>query len=282
MEFSQDYRIRAPAAYLRWVLEQSSAMNSSASKDLARSNRTSPARIERVAALAGARFALSVVEPAGLPPETGPEIAFVGRSNAGKSSAINRMVGENRLAYVSKMPGRTRELNFFSLRGGGYLVDLPGYGFARTPRNKQRAWSGTIDAYLGERRALLAVVLVMDIRHAPHELDLAFIDWLRQVRGQEVALLGLLSKIDKLTQQERAAAMLKIRVTLSARLGPRDTMVGFSSMTGIGLPEVDRYLGGILHGQKETPVPQGESGVECLQDCCETPAQGGKAGDVSV
>lgn len=208
-------------------------------------------RTERVGALAGARFALSVVEPAGLPPESGPEIAFAGRSNAGKSSAINRMVGQTGLAYASKLPGRTRELNFFALRGGGYLVDLPGYGFARTPRHKQRAWSGAIDHYLAERAALAAVVLVMDIRHAPVALDLQFIRWLSEVRdegapGKNPPILCLLSKVDKLTQSERMARLKVIRADLTPLLGAHDLIVPFSAVTGAGLRECDAWIGALI------------------------------------
>lgn len=213
-------------------------------------------RTERVAPLAGARFALSVVEPAGLPPESGPEIAFAGRSNAGKSSAINRMVGQTGLAYASKLPGRTRELNFFALRGGGYLVDLPGYGFARTPRHKQRAWRGVIDHYLAERAALAAVVLVMDIRHAPVALDLEFIRWLRDVRqvggrsegtpGTCPPILCLLSKVDKLRQSERMARLKVIRTDLAPLLEAEDLLVPFSAVTGAGLRECDAWIGALF------------------------------------
>jgi GTP-binding protein len=194
-----------------------------------------------------------------LPPESGPEIAFAGRSNAGKSSAINRMVGQIGLAYASKLPGRTRELNFFALRGGGYLVDLPGYGFARTPRHKQRAWSGAIDHYLAERAALAAVVLVMDIRHAPVALDLEFIRWLRDVRqvggrdegtpGKCPPILCLLSKVDKLTQSERTARLKVIRADLTPQLGAEDLIVPFSAVTGAGLRECDAWIGALFARQ---------------------------------
>ncbi|MFN3629302.1 MAG: GTP-binding protein, partial [Casimicrobiaceae bacterium] len=131
-------------------------------------------------------------------------------------------------------------------RGGGYLVDLPGYGFARTPRQKQRAWSGAIDHYLAERSALAAVVLVMDIRHAPVTLDLQFIDWLREARRDPPPILCLLSKADKLTQSERMARLRAIREDLTHRLGADDRIVPFSATTGAGLRECDAWMGAVF------------------------------------
>lgn len=215
-----------------------------------------------MAAFAGARFALSVVATAGLPAETGPEVAFVGRSNAGKSSAINRMVGQTGLAFASKLPGRTRELNFFHLRQGGYLVDLPGYGFARTPRNKQRTWSDVIDAYLVDRHALTLVVLVMDIRHAPSELDLAFLDWLRTARPNPLPVLHLLSKVDKLTQSERMKAVRHVRSALGSRLGPTDLLQPFSAVNGGGLRECDDFVGRLIGTVATTERPAREQGKQ--------------------
>lgn len=208
----------------------------------------------------------------GFPPASGPEFAFVGRSNAGKSSTINKLVGQTRLAYASKMPGRTRELNFFALRGGGHLVDLPGYGFARTPKDKQRVWSGLIDQYLIERPALACVVLVSDIRHAPHEMDLAFLEWLATARGSAGAIptIWLLNKADKLTQSERMTIERQSREGISS-YSSNETVrpVIFSAQTGLGIKHVDTLINraindladsspAVLLDKKKSPEPQGD------------------------
>jgi GTP-binding protein len=192
-------------------------------------------RLERIPAFASAAFVKSVVDEEGLPPASGPEIAFVGRSNAGKSSSINKLVGQTKLAYASKMPGRTRELNFFALRGGGFLVDLPGYGFARTPRDKQRVWTGLIEAYLRKREALAGVVLVTDIRHAPDELDLAFVQWLNEGAAVRPPVLWLLNKADKLTQSERMKREHETRTILANHTNESDVIVLFSAHSGLGM-----------------------------------------------
>ncbi len=196
------------------------------------------AHIERITHFSGASFVKSVVEYDGCPPETGPEVAFVGRSNSGKSSTINKFAGQTRLAYASKMPGRTRELNFFALRGGGYLVDLPGYGFARTPRDKQRVWIGVIEEYLRSRSALKGVVLLSDVRHAPHAMDLEFIDWLNRESESNIprpAVLWLLNKADKLTQSERMKIERETRAQIAEYLRPGDAVVLFSAHSGLGM-----------------------------------------------
>lgn len=105
-----------------------------------------------------------IAKPSGLPPPTGPEIAFAGRSNAGKSSAINTLVGHVRLAFVSKTPGRTQLINFFRLNSGALLVDLPGYGYAAVPEKIRRQWQGLIESYLKHRESLIGLVLIMDSR----------------------------------------------------------------------------------------------------------------------
>jgi GTP-binding protein len=192
-------------------------------------------RLDHIPAFFAAQFVKSVVDEEGLPVASGAEIAFVGRSNAGKSSSINKFVGQTKLAYASKMPGRTRELNFFSLRGGGYLVDLPGYGFARTPRDKQRVWIGIIEAYLRTRTALAGIVLVTDIRHAPDVLDLEFVSWLNEANDSRPAVLWLLNKADKLTQSERMKRERECRDAIASHLREGDDIVLFSAQSGLGM-----------------------------------------------
>lgn len=202
--------------------------------------------LERIPAFASASFVKSVVDEEGLPPPSGAEIAFVGRSNAGKSSSINKFVGQTKLAFASKMPGRTRELNFFALRGGGFLVDLPGYGFARTPRDKQRVWTGLIEAYLRKRDALGGIVLVSDIRHAPDVLDLEFVRWLNQAETIRPPVLWLLNKADKLTQSERMKRENETRGILAEHTLEGDEVVLFSAHSGMGMKHCaaifDRWL----------------------------------------
>ena len=195
------------------------------------------ARLERIPQFAGAFFEKSVVDMDGLPEITGPEIAFAGRSNSGKSSSINKLAGQTRLAFASKMPGRTRELNFFPLRAGGYLVDLPGYGFARTPRDKQRVWTGVIEQYFRERSALRGLVLVMDVRRGTTELDTQFVEWMDGLGAGRPRILWLLNKADKLTQSERMKARNGFRATSGSLVNERDAVILFSAHTGLGMKE---------------------------------------------
>jgi GTP-binding protein len=112
-----------------------------------------------------------------LPPEGPPEIAFAGRSNAGKSSAINALAGRRRLAFFSKTPGRTQQINFFSLTGGGLLTDLPGYGYAKVPLALRDQWEGFLSTYLQTRQSLAGMALIMDARHPLTDLDRRMTDW---------------------------------------------------------------------------------------------------------
>jgi GTP-binding protein len=197
----------------------------------------SEARLERIPQFAGAFFEKSVVDMEGLPEITGPEIAFAGRSNSGKSSSINKLAGQTRLAFASKMPGRTRELNFFPLRAGGYLVDLPGYGFARTPRDKQRVWTGVIEQYFRERSALRGLVLVIDVRRGTTDLDVQFVEWMDGLGAGRPRILWLLNKCDKLTQSERMKARNGFRDASGTLVNERDSVVLFSAHTGLGMKE---------------------------------------------
>src|SRR2546421_6646716 len=119
----------------------------------------------RAGPLVGARFELSVAALAQLPPAGPPEIAFAGRSNAGKSSAINALARETRLAYASRTPGRTRQINFFRLRNGARVADLPGYGYAAVPRSLKREWQDLLLHYVTDRTKLIRLVVVVDARH---------------------------------------------------------------------------------------------------------------------
>ena len=141
-------------------------------------------------------------------PDTPAEIAFVGRSNAGKSSAINTLTGHTRLAYVSKTPGRTQHINFFSLSNGHYMVDLPGYGYAQVPEAVRAHWVQLLGGYLQTRTQLIGLVLVMDARHPLKELDKQMLDFFAST-GKPVHIL--LSKADKLSKNEQIETLAAVR-----------------------------------------------------------------------
>ena len=132
-----------------------------------------------------------------LPEDEGIEVAFAGRSNAGKSSALNRLTGQRSLARTSKTPGRTQLINLFSLQDNNRLVDLPGYGYARVAKSVKEHWQKTLIQYLQKRDCLKALVILMDIRHPCKEMDLSMINW---ALNANLKVLVLLSKSDKLKQ----------------------------------------------------------------------------------
>jgi len=176
-----------------------------------------------------------------LPPADVAEIAFAGRSNVGKSSAINALANRKRLAFVSKTPGRTQTINFFRVDGVARLVDLPGYGFARVPRAMRADWEQLVGGYLAQRACLRGIVLVMDARHPLTPNDTQLIDWLKAGHRQGRRLLALLSKSDKLSRNERIAARSAVRERL-ARAGELVEVRLFSSLTGEGVDEARELL----------------------------------------
>ena len=182
-----------------------------------------------------ASFLLSADQLTRCPPDDAPEIAFVGRSNAGKSSALNRLAGQRRLARVSKTPGRTQLMNFFAVASGGRLVDLPGYGYARAPKTRREAWGRAIEDYLQGRVNLVGVVLVMDIRHPLREADRHMIAW---SAGRGKPLLALLSKADKLKYGARVNATRAVEKALAGGNENSERPLGhvapFSATTGLG------------------------------------------------
>ncbi|MBI5899604.1 MAG: YihA family ribosome biogenesis GTP-binding protein [Rhodocyclales bacterium] len=195
-----------------------------------------------------AAFEISVAKPDGLPPAEAPEIAFAGRSNAGKSSAINTLVGHTRLAYVSKTPGRTQLINLFRLKNGAALVDLPGYGFAQVPLAVRLQWQGLLEHYLIRRPNLVGLVLIMDARRPLTELDRKMIDWFAPT-GRPIHCL--LTKSDKLTRQEQAKTLRETRSTL-AEHGAQITVQMFSSLKKTGVDEAEASIANWL--SKDGPV----------------------------
>lgn len=199
---------------------------------------------------------MSVHDPRELPRAGAPELAFAGRSNAGKSSAINTLTGRRRLAFVSKTPGRTQLINFFSLGEGAFLVDLPGYGFADVPGDVQRHWKMLVTEYISSRESLAAVVVVMDARHPLTPLDRQLIAWLHQA-GRPAHLL--LTKSDKLSKQAAQRTLAQVRVQ-AASLCPGATVQLFSSLKAEGIEEAVKTLTGLVRdkhkdsAQKQSPA----------------------------
>jgi GTP-binding protein len=173
-----------------------------------------------------------------LPPDKGTEVAFAGRSNVGKSSAINAITNIKGLARASKTPGRTRMINFFQLGAYRYLVDLPGYGYAKVPASVKLQWRQTLNSYLEQRRSLRGIVLVMDVRHLLQPFDLQMLEWC-QARGLPVYIL--LTKSDKLKQGAAKQAFQKVMKHLQ-EFFPSARAQLFSAQTHVGVEETQAQL----------------------------------------
>lgn len=198
-----------------------------------------------VALLSTARFLTTATRLSQMPRDGVPEFVFVGRSNAGKSSAINKLCGRKRLAFSSKTPGRTQALNCFELgperleRPLALLVDSPGYGFAAAPLEVKRGWDQLAGRYLQVREALCAVVLILDIRRGVTTLDHALLRWLRP----NMPVLVLLTKADKLGRAEQRQALDTVEAALrDARLANPLSLLAFSSTSGLGLEQARHWL----------------------------------------
>lgn len=193
-------------------------------------------------------FEISVAKPSGLPAPFGDEIAFAGRSNAGKSSAINTLAAHTRLAYVSKTPGRTQLINLFRLKNGAAMVDLPGYGFAQVPMAVRREWQGLLEHYLTQRENLIGLVLIMDSRRPLLELDWKMIGWF-SATGRPIHCL--LTKSDKLTKQEQTKILRETKKALTD-VGSPVTVQLFSSLKKTGMEEVETVVAGWLAASAST------------------------------
>lgn len=189
-----------------------------------------------------AAFFTTVNELYALPAAAMREVAFVGRSNAGKSSAINTLATQNRLAFVSKTPGRTQHINFFHVRDDKFLVDLPGYGFARAPGAVQNHWEGLVSGYLQTREPLAGLILIMDARHPLKELDRQLLDWLVPTG---VPVHALLTKCDKLSRQARIATLREVKAELAKLPLPNSAQL-FSSLSREGLEEAITTISRLL------------------------------------
>jgi len=180
-----------------------------------------------------------------LPLHGGREVAFVGRSNAGKSSAINTLANHVRLAYTSKTPGRTQHLNYFSLGKDNFLVDLPGYGYAKVPPESKRHWEGLLSEYLQARDELIGLVVIMDSRHPLTELDENMLDWFAPT-GKPVHIL--LTKSDKLSRQQATLTLSRVKSHLAEHF-PQCSVQLFSSLKKIGLEEAEAVIAGWFEGK---------------------------------
>lgn len=181
--------------------------------------------------ITGAEFLLSVHSPGQLPPGDLPEIAFLGRSNVGKSSLINTLLGRKKLVRTSSKPGCTRALNFFLINGRWYFVDLPGFGYAAVSKSLQAQWGALAMDYLTHRRNLAAVVLLQDGRRLPGQEEL-FLWELFQARGTPV--IPVLTKADKLKQGERARQLKNIAAALAPLGVKKEDFLWFSAVTREG------------------------------------------------
>ncbi len=191
-----------------------------------------------------ARFLLGVHQPAQFPADDGAEVAFAGRSNAGKSSALNAIAARTALARISKTPGRTQQLNFFEFQPGCKVVDLPGYGFAKVPIPLRQHWQQLLSAYFAQRQSLSGVILIMDCRHPLTEFDSALLD-LAAARGLPVHVL--LTKADKLSRSQSLQTLKQVRGALDGA-----SVQLFSSTAKTGVDEARKALEAMWQTKTQT------------------------------
>jgi GTP-binding protein len=198
-----------------------------------------------------AQFLKGVASLSQLPPDTGREVAFAGRSNAGKSSALNTITDQRSLARTSKTPGRTQQINYFSLVDELYLVDLPGYGYAKVPVRISQQWQQEIGRYLHSRQSLQGLVIVMDCRHPLKDYDRLLLDWCFEA---QLPAHVLLSKADKLSRGAAASILQQVRNEMLLAY-PGDllpTVQLFSALKKTGLDEVRKRLDSWMFGPDMT------------------------------
>ena len=201
--------------------------------------------------LQGAAFVLAAHRPDQLPPDGGSEIAFAGRSNAGKSSALNALTGQSALARTSKTPGRTQQLVVFALPDGRRLVDLPGYGYAKVPPALRDHWKQAIDHYLRTRRSLRGLALIADIRHALTPFDRQMLGYCASI---ELPCVLLLSKADKLSRAQAWTRLREVDAEIAKENWPART-IAFSATAGTGVDEARAAVAGLLGGRAEIRHP---------------------------
>lgn len=175
-----------------------------------------------------AEFVTSAVAPEGYPAERLPEIAFMGRSNVGKSSLINSLLGNRKLARTSSTPGRTQLINFFRVNDAFLFVDLPGYGYAKVPERIRREWGGMVENYLANRNELVLCILIIDSRHAPTANDLRLKSWLEH---HELPFVVVSTKADRLSNNQLRNSLRTTATTLGMKI---EAVLPYSSVTGRG------------------------------------------------
>jgi GTP-binding protein len=198
-----------------------------------------------------ATFLLSAAKLTQLPHDSGIEVAFVGRSNAGKSSVLNQLTNNAKLARVSKTPGRTQHINLFGLDNNRRLVDLPGYGFAKVPEEIKIQWQKTLDKYLRTRECLRGLVLVMDIRHPLMEIDRHLLSW---ASASNLAVHILLNKADKLSYSAIKSTLTKVTDYVAA-FPTQVTCQPFSATKKTGIKELREVVDGWFSGKDLTTDP---------------------------
>ena len=188
--------------------------------------------------IARAQFTHGAQRFSQLPDDSGIEVAFAGRSNAGKSSAINAITRRKSLARTSRTPGRTQQINFFAIDDQRRLVDLPGYGYAKVSQSLKREWDKTLDRYLQERQALRGLILIMDCRHPLKDFDQQLLAW---ATASNMPVHILLTKADKLTRNKATGVLQSLRHQLEEEY-PVATVQLFSATKGIGIEQAQELL----------------------------------------
>jgi GTP-binding protein len=194
----------------------------------------------------GARFIASAATTASVPKESKAEIAFIGRSNVGKSSLINALVNQKGLARTSSTPGRTQALNFFLINEAFHFVDLPGYGYAKVSQTDRAAWGKLVENYLAKRTRLVLCILIVDSRHEPSPLDLQMKNWLRHFG---LPYLVVSTKFDKLSGNERRASLERSR-----RLLETENVIPFSAITREGIRPLWEAIQSVLKSGSENTL----------------------------
>ncbi|OQX14536.1 MAG: YihA family ribosome biogenesis GTP-binding protein [Desulfobacteraceae bacterium IS3] len=187
-----------------------------------------------------AEFITSAVKPDQYPPESLPEIAFAGRSNAGKSSLINALVNRKNLAKTSSTPGKTRLINFFTINNAVYFVDLPGYGYAKVSQSEKRYWKPMVESYLSSRKTLRGVVIISDIRRVPGAEEIELMGWLANLH---IPAIIISSKADKLSKNEQFRQRKAVSRALSTE---PEELILFSAKTRQGMDKVWEKIEAVL------------------------------------
>ncbi|ART80417.1 ribosome biogenesis GTP-binding protein YihA/YsxC [Oceanisphaera avium] len=198
-----------------------------------------------------ARFITSAPDISQMPPDTGVEIAFAGRSNAGKSSALNTITQQKSLARISKTPGRTQLINVFELSADKRLIDLPGYGYAKVPQEMKQKWQAALSIYLQKRESLKGLVVLMDIRHPLKDIDQQLLEWASE---SSLPVLALLTKSDKLKPGPRNSEVLRVREAVKV-YGGDIRVESFSSLKGLGVDRAKEVLSAwLLEDEQAEPL----------------------------